>query len=200
MTTSPHDDKDDAPTIAEDDARLIILRYACNAVMCWPAAQGILLIILSTRPRDDEPMRRRPTGRQANMTTSPCDDATTSPCNESPRDHVMTSPRDFEPTRRRAHSTRCRACFIPQRRQRPVTARTASIVAAMRALMTTARRTTTPCYRHDEGATTRPPSPPLPISEIDDGLGGGGWDEEDPSSVLYLALPQEWCQHLTMRQ
>ncbi len=52
---------DDAPTIAEDDARLIILIYACDAVMCRPAAQGILLIILSTRPRDDEPMRRRPT-------------------------------------------------------------------------------------------------------------------------------------------
>ncbi len=98
---------DDAPTIAEDDARLIILIYACDAVMCRPAAQGILLIILSTRPRDDEPMRRRPTGQQANARTSPCDDATTSPCDESPRDHVTTSPRDYEPTRRRAHSTRC---------------------------------------------------------------------------------------------
>jgi hypothetical protein len=39
---------DDAPTITEDDAWLIILRYACNAVMCRPVAQGILLIILST--------------------------------------------------------------------------------------------------------------------------------------------------------
>ncbi len=114
-----HQHPDDAPTIVEDDTRLIILRYPCDAVMCRPAAQGILLIILSTRPRDDEPMRRQPMGRQANATTSPCDNATTSPCDESLHDHEMTSPRDYEPTQRRAHSTRCQACFIPQRRQRP---------------------------------------------------------------------------------
>jgi hypothetical protein len=39
------------------------------------------------------------------------------------------------------------------------------------------------------------PPPPLLLLEIDDGLGGGCWDEEDPSSELYLALPRERRQH-----
>ncbi len=114
---------------------------------------------------------------------------------ESPRDHVTMSPRNDELTPRDAELV----LFLSRGNGR-ATARTASIVAVMRALATTARWTTTPCYRHNEGATTRPPSPPPPISEIDDGLGGGGRNEEDPSLVLYLALPQERRQHLTMRQ
>ncbi len=39
------------------------------------------------------------------------------------------------------------------------------------------------------------PPPPLLLSEINDGSGEGGWDEEDPSSELYLALPRERRQH-----
>ena len=39
------------------------------------------------------------------------------------------------------------------------------------------------------------PPPPLLLSEIDDGSGGECWDEEDPLSELYLALPREWRQH-----
>ncbi len=39
------------------------------------------------------------------------------------------------------------------------------------------------------------PPPPLLLSEIDDGLGGGCWDEENPSSESYLALPRERRQH-----
>jgi hypothetical protein len=39
------------------------------------------------------------------------------------------------------------------------------------------------------------PSSPLLLLEIDDGLGGGCWDEEDQSSESYLALPRERRQH-----
>ncbi len=39
------------------------------------------------------------------------------------------------------------------------------------------------------------PPPPLLLSEIDNGSGGGCWDKEDPSSELYLALLRERRQH-----
>jgi hypothetical protein len=39
------------------------------------------------------------------------------------------------------------------------------------------------------------PPPPLLLSEIDDGSVGGGWDEEDPLSESYLALPRKRRQH-----